>query len=79
MPVLAFVLSKIGLITPEFLKTYRRYAYVLILLVSAVITPSGDWTSQLIVTIPLVILYELSIWVSARVVRQQELEEKQWD
>jgi sec-independent protein translocase protein TatC len=79
LPVLAYVLAKIGLITPKFLKQYRKYAYVIILIVAAVITPSPDWTSQLIVTVPLVILYELSIGVAARVVREQALEEKQWD
>jgi sec-independent protein translocase protein TatC len=79
LPVLAYVLSKIGLITPKFLKDYRKYAYVIILVIAAVITPSPDWTSQLIVTVPLIILYELSIGVSARVVRDQEKEEKQWD
>ena len=79
LPLLAFVLSKIGLISPQFLKTYRKYAYVVILIVAAVITPSPDWTSQLIVTIPLIILYELSIGVSSRVAKQQALEEKQWD
>lgn len=78
LPVLAFVLSKIGIISPKFLKTYRKYAYVIILIVAAVITPSPDWTSQLIVTVPLVILYELSIGVSSRVARQEALEEKQW-
>jgi sec-independent protein translocase protein TatC len=79
LPVLAFVLSKIGLISPKFLKVYRKYAYVIILIVAAVITPSPDWTSQLIVTVPLIILYELSIGVSARVARQEALAEKQWD
>ncbi|HEV8080800.1 MAG TPA: twin-arginine translocase subunit TatC [Chitinophagaceae bacterium] len=79
LPVLAYVLSKIGLITPQFLKTYRKYAYVIILIVSAVITPSPDWTSQLIVGIPLVILYELSIFISARVYKNRAIEEKQWD
>jgi len=79
LPVFAFVLAKIGLISPQFLKTYRKYAYVVILIVAAVITPSPDWTSQLIVTIPLIILYELSIGVTARVAKQQALEEKQWD
>ncbi len=79
MPVLAFVLSKIGLITPEFLKTYRKYAYVIILVVAAIITPSADWTSQLIVAIPLSILYELSILVSSRVVKQNAIDEKEWD
>lgn len=79
LPVLAYVLSKIGLITPQYLKTYRKYAYVVILIVSAVITPSPDWTSQLIVGIPLVLLYELSIFISARVYKNKVLEEKQWD
>lgn len=79
LPVLAFILSKIGLITPQYLKTYRKYALVVILIVSAVITPSPDWTSQLIVAVPLIILYEISIFISARVAKQKAVEEKQWD
>jgi sec-independent protein translocase protein TatC len=79
LPVLAFVLSKIGLITPRYLRTYRKYAYVLILIVAAVITPSPDWTSQTIVAIPLIILYEISIFISARVAKQQAIEDKQWE
>ncbi|MEO6327722.1 MAG: twin-arginine translocase subunit TatC [Ginsengibacter sp.] len=79
LPVMAYVLSRIGLITPQFLKTYRKYAYVIILIVSAVITPSPDWTSQTIVAIPLVILYEVSIFISARVAKQQMLKDKEWD
>ena len=79
LPVLAFVRSKIGLITPKYLKTYRKYAYVIILIVAAVITPSPDWTSQAIVTVPLVLLYEISIFISARVAKQQAIEDKQWD
>jgi sec-independent protein translocase protein TatC len=71
LPVLAFVLSKLGIITPALLKTYRKYAYIIILIVSAVITPSPDWTSQMIVGIPLLILYELSIHISAKVERQK--------
>ena len=79
LPVLAFVLSKIGLITPQYLKTYRKYAYIIILIVAAVITPSPDWTSQTIVAVPLIFLYEISIFISARVYKQALLEEKQWD
>jgi sec-independent protein translocase protein TatC len=67
LPVVAYVLTRIGLITPAFLKTYRKYAFVAILIVAAIITPSPDWMSQLIVTVPLVILYELSIIISKRV------------
>jgi sec-independent protein translocase protein TatC len=79
LPVLAYILSKIGLITPQYLKTYRKYAYVVILILAAVITPSPDWTSQLIVGIPLVFLYEISIFISARVEKNRQVEEKQWD
>jgi sec-independent protein translocase protein TatC len=60
------------------LKTYRKYAYVIILIVAAIITPSPDWTSQLIVTVPLIILYEISIGITARVYKSKEQEEKEW-
>ena len=79
LPVLAYVLSKLGLITPQFLKNYRKYAYVIILFVAAVITPSPDWTSQTIVAVPLIILYEVSIFISKRVDKHRVQEEKQWD
>ena len=71
LPVIAYVLSKVGIVTPKLLKNYRKFAYVIILVVAAVITPSPDWTSQMIVTIPLVILYEISIFLSAKVYRQR--------
>ena len=79
LPVLAYVLSKLGLITPAYLRTYRKYAYIVILIVAAVITPSPDWTSQTIVAVPLVILYEISIFISAKVAKESAEEEKQWD
>ncbi len=79
LPVLAYVLSKLGLITPKFLKNYRKYAYVIILVVAAVITPSPDWTSQTIVAVPLIILYEISIFISKRVYKQKKEAEAQWD
>jgi sec-independent protein translocase protein TatC len=79
LPVLAYVLSKLGLITPHFLKNYRKYAFVIILIVAAVITPSPDWTSQTIVAVPLIILYEISIVISKRVDKQRKKEEAQWD
>ena len=79
LPVLAYVLSKLGIVTPAMLKEYRKYAYVAILILAAVITPSPDWTSQLIVAIPLIILYEISIFISKRVKNQKAEEEKQWE
>jgi sec-independent protein translocase protein TatC len=66
LPVLAFFLSKIGVITPRFLKKFRRHSYVVLLVVSAIITPP-DIFSQISVCIPLVFLYEASILISARV------------
>ncbi len=71
LPVIAFVLSKVGIVTPKMLKAYRKYAYVIILILAAVITPSPDWTSQAIVTIPLIALYEISIFLSRKVERQR--------
>jgi sec-independent protein translocase protein TatC len=79
LPVLAYVLSKLGLITPKFLKNYRKYAYVIILIVAAVITPSPDWTSQTIVAVPLILLYEISIFISKRVYKQKAKAEAEWD
>ncbi|MBR2649340.1 MAG: twin-arginine translocase subunit TatC [Sediminibacterium sp.] len=79
LPVLAFILTKIGIITPTFLRTTRKYAVVVILVVAAFITPSPDWMSQLIVFIPLWSLYELSILVSARAYKAvKEREEEEW-
>lgn len=79
LPVLAYILTKIGLITPIYLRKIRKYAVVVILLAAAVITPSPDWMSQLIVFIPLFTLYELSILVSARVNKQRiKEEEEEW-
>jgi sec-independent protein translocase protein TatC len=74
LPLVSYVLTGIGLISPALLRGYRRYAYVAILFLAAIITPSPDWMSQAIVSLPLILLYELSIRVSARVVKQQRTE-----
>lgn len=80
LPVLAFILTKIGLITPTFLRQTRKYALIVILILAAFITPSPDWMSQMIVFIPLWLLYELSILVSARAKKEQDkTEEEEWD
>ncbi len=79
LPVLAYALTKMGLITPTFLKEYRKYAIVVILVVSAIITPSPDWTSQLLVFIPLFFLYQFSIVVSKKAMKEEEEKEaKEW-
>ena len=75
LPMVAFVLSKVGIVTPQLMKTYRRHAAVVILIVAAIITPSPDVMSQLIVSFPLFILYEISIVISARVWKKKKLQE----
>ena len=68
LPVVAYFLSKIGVLTPKFLRKYRRHSYVVLLIVAAIITPP-DVLSQMLVAIPLVFLYEASIFISAHVER----------
>jgi sec-independent protein translocase protein TatC len=68
LPILVYFLTKIGIITPDWLRTYRRHSMVAILILAAVITPP-DVASQVLVFIPLTVLYEISIYVSAAVIR----------
>ena len=75
LPIVIYFLTKIGLVTPEFLKTYRKYALVVVLVIAAVITPP-DIASQVIVAIPVLILYEISIWISKWVMRKQRKQEQ---
>ena len=70
LPVIIFLLSKVGLITPEFLKKYRKHALVIILILSALITPP-DVISQIIVSIPILFLYEIGILVSKRASKKE--------
>jgi sec-independent protein translocase protein TatC len=70
MPVAAYFLAKIGVLGPAVMRTYRRHAVVVLLIVAAIITPP-DVVSQTLVAIPLYILYELSIMVAARVVKER--------
>ncbi len=71
LPILVYFLTKVGLITPDFMRNYRKHALVLTLIFSAIITPP-DVASQILVALPLMILYEIGIKISARVLRKQE-------
>ncbi len=73
LPIASYILTKIGLLGPEFLRKYRRHAIVVILIISAVITPP-DMLSQIIVSIPIVFLYEIGILVSKRVANKKSVE-----
>ncbi|UYQ92517.1 twin-arginine translocase subunit TatC [Chitinophaga horti] len=75
LPVLVYFLAKLGILGPNFMRTYRRHAIVVLLVLAAVITPP-DILDQLLVFIPLYLLYEISIVISARVYRKREEEEK---
>ena len=76
LPLVMFFLAKVGLMSPGFLRRNRKYAIVIILILAGIITPP-DVISQVICTIPLVILYEISIWLTAKVQKEKELEEKE--
>jgi sec-independent protein translocase protein TatC len=77
MPLLVMFLAKIGIVTPKFLRKYRRHAFVVILIAAAIITPSTDPFSLTLVTIPLYALYEASIFVAAKVFKEREKRDKE--
>ncbi|MCK0131768.1 twin-arginine translocase subunit TatC [Flavobacteriaceae bacterium F08102] len=70
IPIIIYFLTKLGLVTPAFLKKYRKYALVIVLILAALITPP-DVISQIIVTIPMMILYEISIYISKFVTKKE--------
>jgi len=75
LPILVYFLSKVGLVTPDFLKRYRRHSLVVIVTLSAIITPP-DVFSQVLVALPLMILYEIGIAISRRIMKEQDAEMK---
>lgn len=74
LPVVIYILSRIGIVGPVFLRKYRKHAIVGIFVLAALFTPSPDFFTQFIVAIPLILLYELSIFLSAAVSRRKERE-----
>ncbi len=70
LPVVIYLLSWLGLITPDFLKQYRKHALVVVLVMAAIITPP-DITSQILVALPLLVLYEVSIMISKKVTEKR--------
>lgn len=64
LPMISFFLSKLGILKPSFMRKYRRHAYVIIIIAAAFLTPGTDPVSQIILTVPLIILYEISILIS---------------
>ncbi|WP_419210910.1 twin-arginine translocase subunit TatC [Maribacter sp. X9] len=75
LPIIIYFLTKVGLVTPDIMKKYRKIALVIVLILSAIITPP-DVTSQIIVAIPVLILYQVSISISAWVLRKERKKEQ---
>jgi sec-independent protein translocase protein TatC len=74
LPVVIYFLTKIGIVTPEFLRKYRKHSIIIILIVAAIVTPP-DPLSQMLITIPLYLLFEISILISAGVAKRKAKEE----
>tara|TARA_R110002167_G_scaffold36675_14_gene115783 strand:- start:662 stop:1516 length:855 start_codon:yes stop_codon:yes gene_type:complete len=75
LPIIIYFLTKVGIVTPEILIKYRKIALVVVLILSAVITPP-DVTSQIIVAFPILILYQISIFISKWVLRREAKKQK---
>lgn len=74
LPVVVLLFSKLGLLTPSFMRSYRRHSYVVITVAAAIITPTQDLFNLAMVAFPLIFLYELSIFISASVEKKRERE-----
>jgi sec-independent protein translocase protein TatC len=75
LPILVYFLSRLGILTPKLMRDQRRFAIVIIMVLAAVITPP-DWFSIFLVAIPLVLLYEAGIVVSAKILKEKKQKEK---
>jgi sec-independent protein translocase protein TatC len=75
LPILIYFLTKVGLVTPEGMKKYRKFAVVAVFLLSAIITPP-DIASQIIVAVPILILYQISIGISRIVLKREARKNK---
>ena len=73
LPIVIYFLSKIGIMTPKFMRSNRRIAFFLIILIAAFITPTPDAPTLLLVAAPLYLLFEISIFVSARVAKRKKI------
>lgn len=71
LPIVIYILSKLGVMTPKFMRSSRRYATVIILIIAAIVTPTPDLLTMLTVSFPLFLLYEVSIYISARVEKKK--------
>jgi sec-independent protein translocase protein TatC len=78
LPIVVYILSSLGILTPKFMRDKRRYAVILILVLAAIITPSPDALTMMVVALPLYLLFEFSITVSAVVQRRRKKRDEEW-
>ena len=78
LPIIIYILSKLGVMTPKFMRNTRRYAFIIILVIAAIVTPTADVMTMLAVTFPLLLLYEISIIISERVEKRKLNKEKEF-
>jgi sec-independent protein translocase protein TatC len=75
LPIVIYILSKLGIMTPQFMRNSRRYATVIILIIAAIVTPTPDLFTMFTVSLPLFLLYEISIIVSGKVEKKRKAKE----
>jgi len=75
LPIVIYILSKLGVMTPQFMRNSRRYATVIILIIAAIVTPTPDLFTMFTVSLPLFLLYEISIIVSGKVEKKRKAKE----
>ncbi len=74
LPIIVYFLTKVGLVTPDILKKYRKISLVVVLILAAVVTPP-DVVSQILVALPILLLYQVSIYISRRVLKREAKKE----
>ena len=72
LPMVSYFLSKLGIVTPAFLRHYRKHSIVVIFVIAAIVTPSPDIITQSLLALPMILLYEISIIISAVVHRKNK-------
>ena len=72
LPMLSYFLAKLGVMSAEFMRKYRRHAYVVILLIAGIVTPTPDMVTQLLMASPMFVLYEVSIFIAKYVYKKRE-------
>ncbi len=78
LPLVMYFLAKVGVVSSKYLRRARKYAILIMLIVAGIITPP-DMLSQIVCTLPLMLLYEISIWLCVKVEKQEKKEEAEWN